>query len=336
MLKNGTPASPATARASSVLPVPGGPTSSTPRGMRAPSCVELLGVLEELDDFLQLLLGLIHAGHVLEGDDGLIAQEHPRAALAERDRLVVGALRLPQHEEEQRADEQHRQQRRQQQAQPLAAVRGDAAEELWRRGAIHRSGAGGVDVRLDVGSELAGHQRGLDDRLARLVGLLELDLERLATLGHLGDVALRHERKERLAGPAVGDRLCGVGGEDEHVQQRRGANDEHERDDAVPEESVVQGVGRPPGHRARPRVLRSGDYRWTAAETPAALCFGVARSRYPGHRSADPTRAMPARVARSCATAAGPRSAAWAPCRWFPHSSERSGVARLARAHRPD
>ena len=35
--KNGTPASPATAFASSVLPVPGGPTSSTPRGMRPPS-----------------------------------------------------------------------------------------------------------------------------------------------------------------------------------------------------------------------------------------------------------------------------------------------------------
>src|SRR5881398_1467277 len=34
--KNGTPASPATARASSVLPVPGGPYRSTPFGMRAP------------------------------------------------------------------------------------------------------------------------------------------------------------------------------------------------------------------------------------------------------------------------------------------------------------
>src|SRR5579872_3586940 len=37
MLKNGTLASPATARASKVLPVPGGPTSSTPLGMRPPS-----------------------------------------------------------------------------------------------------------------------------------------------------------------------------------------------------------------------------------------------------------------------------------------------------------
>ena len=35
--KNGTLASPATALASSVLPVPGGPTSSTPFGMRPPS-----------------------------------------------------------------------------------------------------------------------------------------------------------------------------------------------------------------------------------------------------------------------------------------------------------
>ena len=35
--KNGTPASPATARASSVLPVPGGPRSRTPRGILPPS-----------------------------------------------------------------------------------------------------------------------------------------------------------------------------------------------------------------------------------------------------------------------------------------------------------
>ena len=34
--KKGTLASPATARASSVLPVPGGPASSTPRGIRPP------------------------------------------------------------------------------------------------------------------------------------------------------------------------------------------------------------------------------------------------------------------------------------------------------------
>mgnify|MGYP003694392085 CR=1 FL=1 len=62
--KNGTFASPATARASSVLPVPGGPTSSTPFGMRPPSVVYFFGVPQELDDLLQLVLGLVHARHV--------------------------------------------------------------------------------------------------------------------------------------------------------------------------------------------------------------------------------------------------------------------------------
>ena len=41
--KNGRPASPATALASSVLPVPGGPTSSAPLGRRPPSWVNFCG-----------------------------------------------------------------------------------------------------------------------------------------------------------------------------------------------------------------------------------------------------------------------------------------------------
>ncbi len=45
--KKGTPASPATARASSVFPVPGGPLSSTPRGIRPPSRRYLSGFLRK-------------------------------------------------------------------------------------------------------------------------------------------------------------------------------------------------------------------------------------------------------------------------------------------------
>ena len=41
--KKGTPASPATALARRVLPVPGGPTSSTPLGIRAPTLVYFCG-----------------------------------------------------------------------------------------------------------------------------------------------------------------------------------------------------------------------------------------------------------------------------------------------------
>ncbi len=45
MEKNGTPASPAMARESSVLPVPGEPMSRTPLGMRPPSLVNFFGSL---------------------------------------------------------------------------------------------------------------------------------------------------------------------------------------------------------------------------------------------------------------------------------------------------
>ena len=45
MLKKGTSASPATALASKVLPVPGGPTSNTPEGARAPSLLNFSGLL---------------------------------------------------------------------------------------------------------------------------------------------------------------------------------------------------------------------------------------------------------------------------------------------------
>ena len=113
MLKNGTPASPATARAMSVLPVPGGPDEQhAARDARAER-VELLRVLEELDDFLELGLGLVDAGHVVERHDGLVAEEHARPALAEAQRLVIGALRLAHHEEDEAADEEERQQPRQ-------------------------------------------------------------------------------------------------------------------------------------------------------------------------------------------------------------------------------
>ena len=64
--KNGTPASPATARASSVFPVPGGPTSSAPFGTRAPSGENFAGLAQKLHDLLELFLRFVDAGHRVE------------------------------------------------------------------------------------------------------------------------------------------------------------------------------------------------------------------------------------------------------------------------------
>ena len=47
MEKNGTPASPATAFARRVLPVPGGPTKSIPLGIRAPTLVYFWGFFKK-------------------------------------------------------------------------------------------------------------------------------------------------------------------------------------------------------------------------------------------------------------------------------------------------
>jgi len=67
-VKNGTFASPAIARASRVLPVPGGPTSSTPLGILPPSRWNFLRILQVFDDFFEFLLGLVDPGDILEGN----------------------------------------------------------------------------------------------------------------------------------------------------------------------------------------------------------------------------------------------------------------------------
>ena len=80
--------------------------------------VELLRVLQELDDFLELGLRLVDAGHVAERHDRLVAEEHPGPALAEREGLVIGPLGLAHHEEDEAADDEQGQQAGQEQADP--------------------------------------------------------------------------------------------------------------------------------------------------------------------------------------------------------------------------
>ena len=109
--KNGTPASPATARASSVLPVPGWPLSSTPRGMPAAELEVLVGVLEEVDDLRQLGLGLVDAGHVVERDV-LVGALDPAGARAAERHQPAGAAAARRGAAEDPHEQQQEQQRR--------------------------------------------------------------------------------------------------------------------------------------------------------------------------------------------------------------------------------
>ena len=83
MVKKGTLASPAMARASRVLPVPGGPDHQHALGDLAAELLELAGVTEEVHHLRDLLLGLLGPGHILEGDLDLVLGQHARPALAE-------------------------------------------------------------------------------------------------------------------------------------------------------------------------------------------------------------------------------------------------------------
>src|SRR4029077_18535575 len=67
---------------------------------------ELIRKLEELDDLGELLLCLLHAGDVVEGDGRLVTAEQAGAAATERDRLVVAALRLAEHVPHEAADDE--------------------------------------------------------------------------------------------------------------------------------------------------------------------------------------------------------------------------------------
>src|SRR5262250_696797 len=93
MEKNGTPASPAMARASRVLPV-------------AAELGELLGVLQKGDDLFELVLGFVDAGDVAERDLVGVLAQHLGAALAERHGLAATDLHLA-HEEDPHTDQQH-------------------------------------------------------------------------------------------------------------------------------------------------------------------------------------------------------------------------------------
>ncbi len=57
--------------------------------------LEFSGITQEFDDLLQVLLGLVDAGHVLEGDAAVGFGQKLGPALAEAERLAARALHLP-------------------------------------------------------------------------------------------------------------------------------------------------------------------------------------------------------------------------------------------------
>ena len=187
---NGTPASPAIDRASSVLPVPGGPTSRMPRGMRPPIEAKRRRLLQEVDDLPHLVLRLVHARHVVErhgdafGIDGL--------------QLLEASARGP------RAAGGRRRARRRPEASSVNA----SAPEL-------PEGGRPADVEAHAARDEAGHERGRGGDVA--LRRQRLEPCAVAALEREG-VAIHRTARTRLASTS-----CEEGRERHGVRSRSGA-----------------------------------------------------------------------------------------------------------------
>ena len=197
--------------------------------MRPPSVVYFFGVLQELDDLPQLVLGLVHASHVCEAHFHVVVGVDLGAAARERHHAAFGAAHAAE-EEAPDGDEQHE--------------RDDPAEDL-RQPAAHRL-AGVLDlVRLEVLDEL----RVLDARGRELVRALPSLALRLAELAVDGLVA--HRRLDHLA---AADERLELAVRDLAARPARGTTPGATASSSEQPEHVPDREGRP---LTTPRVRRS-------------------------------------------------------------------------------
>jgi hypothetical protein len=148
-------------------------------GDAAAELLELLSLAEELDDLLELFLGFVNAGDVLEGDLLLLHGEQTGAGLAEAHGLVAAGLHLAQ-EEEPEAKQEGKGCDGDQQAEPLVRalvldgnVDAVVAECLIHVGIVARDG--GVEDILRVVAVFAGDLGSVDGDFSdlALVGVVE-------------------------------------------------------------------------------------------------------------------------------------------------------------------
>ncbi len=74
-----------------------------------PELDEFLRFLQELDYFLQFILGFVDPGYIFEGDGGMFAAEHARLGFSKGHGSIIAALRLAENEPEQAPEQDHRQ-----------------------------------------------------------------------------------------------------------------------------------------------------------------------------------------------------------------------------------
>ncbi len=260
MEKNGTFASPATALASSVLPVPGGPTSSTPLGTWAPSRVNLLGSLRKSTTLLEFAFGGVHAGHVVERAAALplfvAAGGTADVTIQETAAARFANPRHDEENEEQREDKQGDDDEPKQWAEERHLIL--IAADLHGLGIF---GPGLVVIGLDAidQRQLIGRRREIDLEFA-LIQMLSLG-EFAVRVADFPFGAVRAEEHELLDLPRLGELLELAEGDEFVAPVKKNERDQAERnenDDRPPGRSdgrVALGCG---GGRCRGGALGAG------------------------------------------------------------------------------
>jgi len=151
-------------------------------GDLAAQTLEFLRLAQEFDDLLQILLRLVDAGHILEGDPAMRFRQKLGLRLAEAHRLAArAALHLPHQEDPDREDQEDRTERQQHRPDWIGVVARRSGIDLdvlrleppdqrrvFRRVGLERRGAVGIfsadprsldnhrlhPARIDVGQEL--------------------------------------------------------------------------------------------------------------------------------------------------------------------------------------
>ncbi len=169
---------------------------------------EFLRVLEEGDDLFQLVLRLVDAGDITEGDPGMRIGKQLGPALAEAHRLAAAGLHLP-HEENPDRDQQQDRPPGDQQGKPEAAV-------LVRLGLDHNP----------LFAQLGDHV-GIIRRVGLELAVVFVDSGYIGPLdGNLLDATLLHCGQKRR----VADRLLGLVLLPHHVEKH-----DHDQTDHEPE-----------------------------------------------------------------------------------------------------
>ena len=242
MLKKGTPASPATARARSVLPVPGGPTRSTPRGMRAPSELNFSGYLRNSTTSCSSVL----ASSTPATSEKVMTVLLPRNIRARLLPKLMAWLLLPcaWRNMNHRKTPMSRMGKSMETSRPRNALPSSAGSP--RNSIVSQSGPAAQAALMSAWTDVvncAGTKDSDDVVLAVLVRIsLEGDLELLAAHQHGLDLpGLGTRSRKAVVRAAVGDRVRCLLVEEEEVEQRGRAHDEHEGDEPVAHETTVQG-----------------------------------------------------------------------------------------------